>query len=268
MQARENTSADKTYAELSRAIYPPESGYHYQTGGILKNLRESCSNAKVQAYHKKFYNPKNASLIVCGMVDPNTLFKSLEPVIDKLVKKGAVPATWEKPWLEDIPEIKEPVEKIIHFPSDEEDEALVVIGFRGPSAISELDQVAAMRLLFEYLTDSAVGAVQQDFVETDDALAASVEYSEMENSRTTFYFEFEGVETPNVKKVPPKLKQTLENQLTNFDMSRMTDVIKKSIQEELSSMENTPHSAIAYGVIGDFLYGNDEQEIVSRVNFM
>lgn len=87
IQSKENTSADKTYTELSRLIYPPESGYHYQTGGVLKNLRETCNNEKVRAFHKKFYNPRNTCIIVCGMVEPAELFKSLESVIDKLVKK-------------------------------------------------------------------------------------------------------------------------------------------------------------------------------------
>lgn len=122
-----------------------------------------------------------------------------------------------------------------------------------------------MRLLFEYLTDSSVGPIQQDFVEIDDSLAASVEYSEMENSRTTFYFEFEGVELDKKEEIPRQLEKTLKNQLENFDMNRMVDVIKKNIQEELSSMENSPHSSIAYAVIGDFLYGNDEQDMVRKI---
>lgn len=86
----------------------------------------------------------------------------------------------------------------------------------------------------------------------------------MENSRTTFYFEFEGVESDQMDKISEQLKKTLESQVKNFDMSRMTDVIKKNIQEELSSMENSPHSSIAYAVIGDFLYGNDEQELFEK----
>lgn len=273
IQAKENnmentmvhwcTSADKTYTELSRIIYPPSSGYHYQTGGVLKNLRETCNNVKVKEFHKKFYNPRNTSIVVCGMVAPDELFKALDSVVKKLVEKGVL-ENWNKPWLEDVPEIKEPQVRNIKFPSDEEDDALVTIGFRGPSAISELDEVAAMRLLFEYLTESSVGPIQRDFVETDDSLAASVEYSEMENSRTTFYFEFEGVEIENKEDIPKQLRKTLEGQLETFDMDRMTDVIRISIQGELSSMENSPDSLIARAVIGDFLYGNDEQECFEK----
>jgi hypothetical protein len=48
--------------------------------------------------------------------------------------------SWEKPWLDDVPEIEAAVEKHVKFPAeDDDDEAVVTIGFRGPSAISEIE---------------------------------------------------------------------------------------------------------------------------------
>jgi len=81
----------------------------------------------------------------------------------------------------------------------------------------------------------------------------------MENSRTTFYFEFEAVPDRDLKRVLPTMKKTLTSQVKKFDINRMHDVIQKNYQEELSSMENTPHNSIAYAIIGDFLYGSDEK---------
>jgi len=40
--------------------------------------------------------------------------------------------SWEKPWLGDVPEIPQAVEKTFTFPSDEDDECFVTVGFRGP----------------------------------------------------------------------------------------------------------------------------------------
>jgi Zn-dependent M16 (insulinase) family peptidase len=122
-----------------------------------------------------------------------------------------------------------------------------------------------MRLLFEYLTDSSVGAFQLEFVENDDPLCSGVAYSEMENSRTTFYFEYEAVPQENVKKIVPTMEKTLKQQVKNFDISRMKDIIQKNFQEELSSMENTPHNSIAYAVIGDYLYGSDDNAVVKTM---
>ena len=48
MQAVENTVVSLTYREMLRDIYPEPSGYRYETGGIMKNLRESIDNTKVR----------------------------------------------------------------------------------------------------------------------------------------------------------------------------------------------------------------------------
>ena len=55
MQARENSGESRTHLELLREIYPGYCGYKSETGGIMKNLRESCSHQKVMDYHKAFY---------------------------------------------------------------------------------------------------------------------------------------------------------------------------------------------------------------------
>lgn len=87
LQAKENTAEERVYNSLVRTIYPPSSGYHWQTGGICKNIRDSCDNTKVRAFHDKFYNPGNTVVIVCGMVKEEQLFAALEPTIRKLQEK-------------------------------------------------------------------------------------------------------------------------------------------------------------------------------------
>ena len=47
MQARENSGESRTHLEMLRAMYPGHCGYKSETGGIMKNLRESCSHTKV-----------------------------------------------------------------------------------------------------------------------------------------------------------------------------------------------------------------------------
>lgn len=181
--------------------------------------------------------------------------------------QGAI-SSWTKPWLDDVPEIPAPVEKDVKFPAEDEDKELIVyVGFRGPSAINEVQTVAAIRILLEYLVDSTVSPLQLAFVENEDPTCSGVSYAEMENSRTTFYLEFEGVHPEKKSDLLPKLKTTLEKQVRKFDLERMKDVIKKNYQEELSSMENTPQNSIAYAIIGDFLYGKDDKEVVSAINF-
>lgn len=46
MQGRESTGESRVHRELCRNMYP-RSGYSSETGGIMKNLRESTTNTKV-----------------------------------------------------------------------------------------------------------------------------------------------------------------------------------------------------------------------------
>lgn len=47
MQARENTGESLINLEMLRAMYPGNCGYKSETGGAMKNLRESTSHTKV-----------------------------------------------------------------------------------------------------------------------------------------------------------------------------------------------------------------------------
>ena len=47
MQARENMGESLTHLAMLREIYPGHCGYKSETGGIMKNLRESTSHKKV-----------------------------------------------------------------------------------------------------------------------------------------------------------------------------------------------------------------------------
>ncbi|CAG2062497.1 unnamed protein product [Timema podura] len=87
MQGRENTGESLSYLALLRAMYPGHCGYKSETGGVMKNLRESCNNTKVREYHKKFYRPENLTLIVTGQVKPEEVFRALQTVEDKIVLK-------------------------------------------------------------------------------------------------------------------------------------------------------------------------------------
>lgn len=54
MQARENSDSDRVYRSMLQAMYPEPSGYRSETGGIMKNLRESTSNKKASRNFQKY----------------------------------------------------------------------------------------------------------------------------------------------------------------------------------------------------------------------
>ena len=73
---------------FSRSLFPGKCGYKSETGGILKNLRESISHEKVKSYHDKFYRAENLHLIVTGIISPEEIIQSLEPIEQKILKQG------------------------------------------------------------------------------------------------------------------------------------------------------------------------------------
>ncbi len=88
MQGRENDADETVQRHMVRNIFPDEEcGYRACTGGILKNLRESTSHAKVVDFHKQFYRPENLCVVVAGGgIRAEDVFRRLEGVEDAWLK--------------------------------------------------------------------------------------------------------------------------------------------------------------------------------------
>uniref|UniRef100_A0A182TCH4 Peptidase M16 C-terminal domain-containing protein n=1 Tax=Anopheles maculatus TaxID=74869 RepID=A0A182TCH4_9DIPT len=261
MQGRENTGESRVNLEMLRAVYP-NCGYSSETGGILSNLRTSTTNEKVRAYHAAFYRPDNLHVIITGQINPDDIFKALEPIEEKIVSKGPLPP-FERPWQTPVEPLKESTDIKIEYPADEEDCGLLNVAWRGPKATTEYDTLTACAVLLRYLTDTSASPVQREFVEIDDPYASRVSYNIVENSVSLLYISFENVPLGKEDHIFPKLSQLLSSIASGkekLDMQRMRNVIERNRLEALSSLESNPHDDIAFHVIGDVLYGSDESE--------
>ena len=142
----ENSPSNIVYFNTIREVYPGNSSYEIQTGGVLKNLRESttiekvrngfesalavqrgklyprvCLNsilhkfafAKVRDYHKKYYRPENTYITITGDVDEEDIFKSLEPLEQKLVKRMGEYPPFVKPFQTVYGDIEKDINKKI-----------------------------------------------------------------------------------------------------------------------------------------------------------
>lgn len=270
MQARENTGESLCMLNLQRMMYPAPCGYRYETGGLVRNLRESTSNHKVKAYHKAFYRPENLCVIVAGSVSPKDVLKALEPVerkiVSKLQKYGKIPFT--RPWMKPVPPITGPLEKTVPYPCDEDDHGLVYVAFRGPT-VKAFEDIAALLVMQDYLTDTSVSPLQKLFVETEDPYCSMVKTSFTENKETCFYFAFENVTKGKLKMVKDLLIKSLTDIATGttpLDMNRMAIVIQRRRLRILNQIESSPHDTIANYVILDFLYGDSAQDLQRKVN--
>ncbi|KAK6619201.1 hypothetical protein RUM44_003583 [Polyplax serrata] len=267
-EGTENTGENRVLTELLNQIYPGKCGYKSQIGGKLKNLRESTDNNKIKNYHKQFYTPENLTLIITGTVDEGEFFKALTPVEEKILSKGPM-EPFKRPWQTPVPPFTTSVDTMVLYPADCEDNGMVYIGWRGPSAVNQFYEMSACSTLLRYLTDTSISWLQKDFVEIDDPYASSVSFSLQENSVSLFYLIFENVPNEKLDQVKDQLFLSLRRfyeEPNSFNLARMRSVIQKQKAETLTSLENQPHDSIAFMVIGDMLYGNTPDDLRERLN--
>ncbi|KAF7269964.1 hypothetical protein GWI33_017052 [Rhynchophorus ferrugineus] len=267
MQSRENSAESRLHLTVARNIYPGHCGYSSETGGIMKNLRESTSNSKVKAYHKEFYRPENLKIIITGKINPHDVFKALEPLEYQILSKGER-GPFQRPWQSQVPPLDSSKDLVIKYPSDDEDNGLFAIAWRGPSCVKDLYTVTACSLLLKYFTENAVSPLPKAFIEIDDPYASKVNYNFYENSESCIYIMFEDVPVSKLNSLSLKLKEELQRILKeeDIDMKILESIISKYKLENISNIENNPHHSIAFMIIGHMLYGNTKDDLEQRVN--
>lgn len=267
MQATENSGDTRCHQEMLRALYPGKCGYKSNTGGAMHNLRTSTNNEKCRAYHRQYYHAKNLCIVVTGPVTGEEIFQSIKPIEDKIVQKGAHRMDFERPWQSQVPPFPETVIKTIEYPSDTDDDGLVYIGFRGPSAVEEFKSMVAITMLLEYLNSTAVSPIQRDFVECLEPYCSSVSNNIIENSISVFYLTFEGVDKDRLNVISKKFFKVLNKIASGdekFDIERMQTILSRKIVQTLSVAETSPHSVVIGAIIGHFLYGTNDLQLRCR----
>ncbi|RWS26897.1 hypothetical protein B4U80_11389 [Leptotrombidium deliense] len=273
MQGRENTSDSKCHLAMMRHMYPGDNGYKYETGGILKNLRESTTNQKCKAYHSYFYHPSNMCILIVGKIDPENAIQCIAKFESKYLEKKAGKKGNEdnfvRPWQTRVPPLTESCRKTVKFPSDTEDNGAVHIGWRGPSAVKNFHDIIILGVLMDYLTDTAVSPLQREFVQIDDPYCSNVYHSHAENSVSCFYFIFESVPVKKLSAIEGKLFEVLKKIIDGkepINMKRMDTVIHRAKLNIINSCETSPQNIMASAVIGDFLYGTHVDDLKTRLS--
>ncbi|XP_047134404.1 uncharacterized protein C05D11.1 isoform X1 [Hydra vulgaris] len=268
MQARENTGHSLTHLNFLRAMYPGKCGYKSETGGIMKNLRTTCSHEKVRKYHSEFYRADNLCLIITGKVNPEDVFRVIKPFEDKIISK-ANQEKKERPWSGPVPPLeKECNEQHIIFPTDDESTGLVAMGWRGPNVLDYYG-ITALNILLIYLTESTISPLQRELVQCEEPMCGDVNVCMMENKESSFYILTDNVPKENIFLIKEKVLdicQNIANGNEAIDMERMVDVIHKAILEEMNALEDHPHDTLSHLVIGDFLFSAENDDLQSYVN--
>lgn len=268
MQGRENSGESRGNLELLRNIYSGH-GYSMETGGILKNIRDSLTIEKIRSYHAQYYRAENLAVMIAGQVDINEIAKAIAPIEAKIMERKGKYPEYRKPWQMPVKPLKDSKDLKILFPSDEEECGLVYIGYLGPKATTEFETLTACYILMKYLCDTSVSPLQQSFIEIDDPFASRVSYNITENSTSLLFFTFENVPLDKIDFIYERLIQLLvdiANGKEKLDEHRLRIVFEKYILERLSSLENSPHDDITFHILGDFLYANKDEDFQKRLN--
>ncbi|KAH7031761.1 Metalloenzyme, LuxS/M16 peptidase-like protein [Linnemannia elongata] len=266
MQGRENSADSIMDLKRQRIMYPENSGYRYETGGLMSCLR-SLKAEKIRQYHRDYYRPDNLCLIISGRVEHSDLLKALGPVEERIISKGPLPLM-KRPWVDSpqAPLMKETTKTIVTFPSEDEDMGEVGINWFGPP-VTDFLSFQALDILETYLTDSAVAVLKKEMVEIEDPYCTSVDFITQQRIRAEIRLAFESVPTEKLEEVEPKFFSILERIAKDgFDMERMAAVIKREKLKLLDRLE-TSHMTLAWPCLIHSLYGKkDDSDLADFVD--
>ena len=134
MQNWENERDSLANLRLARTLYPEGSGYRYETGGLLGNLR-ILSNNRIKEFHKDMYQPRNLCLCVIGDADKDHLFKILNTFETGILEEvPSISSPFKRPWVDTESAVtlqQTQVEKL-NYPQDDESMGALGIALIGP----------------------------------------------------------------------------------------------------------------------------------------
>ncbi|KAF9208991.1 hypothetical protein BGZ49_006848 [Haplosporangium sp. Z 27] len=289
MQGRENdagsimelwyeTEADNEQTDRQRIMYPENSGYRYETGGLmscLRSLKAEKSELMISivlgqlasVYHRDYYRPDNLCLIVSGRLNQDKLLKALGPVEERIISKGPLPPM-KRPWVDSpqAPILSETTKTVVTFPSEDEDMGEVAINWFGPP-VTDFLTFQALDIIETYLTDSAVAILKKEMVEIEDPYCTSVDFQTSQRIRVEIRLGFDSVPTEKLEEVEPKFFSILEKIVQDgFDMERVSAVIKREKLKLLDRLE-TDHMTLAWPCLVHSLYGKkDDSDLAGFVN--
>jgi Zn-dependent M16 (insulinase) family peptidase len=255
MQGIQNTANELMELKAKRIIYPKETGFRYETGGMLEQLRE-LSASRIRGFHKEMYQPKNLCLALFGEVDHTHLLEILDAFENTILDDIPSPtAPFKRPWVdsEQTPPLLKSVVETVEFPEEDESAGQVEIRFLGPHC-SDSVLFGALNIVLLYLAGSPAALLDNTIVEKEQ-LASGVYFQIDNRPRTEISFSLSGVETDQLEAVEKRFFEVLQDAMSkDLDMKFMQDCIDRHVR---TLKFNTEASSTAFSdhIIADFLYG-------------
>ena len=265
MQGVQNTANELIELTAKRIIYPEGTGFRYETGGMLEQLRELTAN-RIRDFHREMYQPKNLCLALFGEINHDHLLEILNTFESTILDDIPSPtALFKRPWVdsEQIPPLVKSVLKTVEFPEEDESSGQIDILFLGPHCADAL-LTGALNVALFYLAGSPAALLDNAIVEKEQ-LASGVYFQLDSRPRTEISFSISGVETDKLESVEKRFFEVLQDAMSmDLDMNFMQDCIDRQIR---MFKFNTEASSTAFSdhIISDFLYGKRDGSTLETI---
>lgn len=265
MQGIQNNADELIGLRVKRIIYPEGTGFRYETGGMLEQLRDLTAK-RIRDFHREMYQPKNLCLALFGEVDHGHLLKILTAFEKTIVDEIPSPtAPFKRPWIdsEQTRPLHKSVVETVEFPEEDESVGQIEILFLGPHCADPL-LLGALNVVLLYLAGSPAALLDNTLVEKEH-LASGVYFQIDNRPRTEISFSISGVETEKLESVEKRFFEVLQNAMNkDLDMDLMQDCISRHVR---TFKFNTEASSTAFSdhIISDFLYGNRDGSTMETV---
>jgi Zn-dependent M16 (insulinase) family peptidase len=256
MQGVENNADEIMGRRAREMLYPVESGYRSETGGMTKELR-SLTADRIRAFHREMYQPKNLRVIITGEVDHDELLRLLDEFETTI--EGDVPTMQDpftRPWVKtgSTPPLTETKIETIKFPEEDESAGEALIGFVGPDVTDEVSN-SALAVLLIFLCGSSISVLENTLVEREQ-LCSAVYYSTDTRPDVAIWFTLSSVDTDKLRSVYERLIEVLQQTASKpLDMAYMLDCVQRSRRQIKQQAENAS-GFFTTPVIEDHLYGH------------
>jgi Zn-dependent M16 (insulinase) family peptidase len=265
MQGVQNTASELMELTAKRIIYPRETGFRYETGGMLEQLRELSAD-RIRDFHREMYQPKNLCLALFGEINHDHLLEILNAFESTILDDIPSPtAPFKRPWIdsEQIPPLLKSVIETVEFPEEDESFGQIEILFLGPDCADAL-LTGALNIALLYLAGSPAALLDNNIVEKEQ-LASGVYFQTDSRPRTEISFSISGVETDKLESVERRFFEVLQDAMNkDLDMGFMQDCIDRQIRTFKFTTEASS-TAFSDHIIADFLYGKRDGSTLRTV---
>eukprot|EP00116_Pleurobrachia_bachei_P001474 sb/3461736/ len=255
MQSYEMTMDNIAEREFCKAMWGDGTPYSVETGGMLHDLRTTCTFEKCRDYHRENYRPDNLNIIIHGMVDIGDLCRAIEPLHQKLLNTKYPARTENIAPVAPMPR-DEMKEVTVKFPApDDADPGCVLMGFQS-RPLSDIRGILAEDFILGYLTDTPASPLTKALVHAAEPYCSSVQTSRYEYPINVIQLYISNSDVSRHTEIRDLLFSTIHDVIrSGIDLDRIRSIVENTILREKQTLENCKAGSTADAIILDHLYG-------------